>query len=67
LFIQEDKHINDLNLLFGLDGLSKCIRWINEFDVIQGNKVIMDRLEEVFYQLGMDVPENINLPSYEII
>jgi hypothetical protein len=27
----------------------------------------MDRLEEVFYQLGMDVPENINLPSYEII
>jgi hypothetical protein len=67
LFIKEDKHINDLNLLFGLDGLSKCIRWINEFDVIQGNKVIMDRLEEVFYQLGMDVPENINLPSYEII
>jgi hypothetical protein len=40
---------------------------LNEFDVIQGNKVIMDRLEEVFYQLGMDVPENINLPSYEII
>ena len=56
LFLQEDS-IND----------SKCIKWINEFDVIQGNKVIMDRLEEVFYQLGMDVPENIELPSYEII
>jgi len=67
LFIQEDKHITDFSLLYGLDGLSKCIKWINEFDVIQGNRVIMDRLEEVFYQLGMDVPENINLPSYEII
>lgn len=67
LFIQEDKHITDFSLLYGLDGLSKCIRWINEFDVIQGNKVIMDRLEEVFYQLEMEIPENINLPSYEII
>ena len=67
LFIQEDKHITDFSLLYGLDGLSKCIKWINEFDVIQGNRVIMDRLEEVFYQLGMDVPENIELPSYEII
>jgi Leucine-rich repeat (LRR) protein len=67
LFIQEDKHITDLNLLFGLDGLSKCIRWINEFDVIQGNKVIMDRLEEVFHQLEMEIPENITFKHYEII
>ena len=67
LFIKEDKDITDFSLLYGLDGLSKCIKWINEFDVIQGNRVIMDRLEEVFYQLGMEVPENINLPSYEII
>ena len=67
LFIKEDKHITDFSLLYGLDGLSKCIKWINEFDVIQGNKVIMDRLEEVFYQLGMEVPENIKLKNYEII
>ena len=67
LFIKEDKHIGDLNLLFGQDGLSKCIRWINEFDVIQGNKVILDRLEEVFYQLGMEIPENITFENYEIV
>ena len=67
LFIKEDKHITDFSLLYGLDSLSKCIKWINEFDVIQGNRVIMDRLEEVFYQLGMEIPENIELPSYEII
>lgn len=67
LFLQEDKHIGDFSLLYGLDGLSKCIKWINEFDVIQGNKVIMDRLEEVFCQLGMDVPENLTFKHYEII
>jgi hypothetical protein len=44
----------------------RCIKLINEFDVIQGGVVILDRLEEVFHQLGLVVPENINLPSYEI-
>jgi hypothetical protein len=43
----------------------KCIRWINEFDVIlDGNKIITDRLEEVFHQLGMVVPENIDWSNY---
>jgi len=44
-----------------------CIKWINEFDVIQGNKVIMDRLEEVFHQLDMEIPEEIEFEYYEII
>jgi len=64
LFLQEDS-IND----------SKCIQWINEFDVIQGDTVIMDRLEEVFHQLGMDIPQsvvniglkNLTFKNYEII
>jgi hypothetical protein len=58
---------NPIEEIYNLFKDSKCIKWINEFDVIQGKKVIMDRLEEVFHELGMDVPENINLPSYEII
>jgi hypothetical protein len=49
----------------------RCIKLINEFDVIRGSfnrhTVVLDRLEEVFHQLGMVVPENIDLPSYEII
>jgi hypothetical protein len=64
LFLQEDS-IND----------SKCIQWINEFDVIQGDKVVLDRLEEVFHQLGMDIPQsvvniglkNLTFKNYEII
>ena len=45
----------------------KCIKWINEFDVIQGNNIIMDRLEEVFHQLDMEIPQNIKFKNYEII
>jgi hypothetical protein len=57
LFLEEDKIFVD----------SRCIRWINEFDVIQDNKVVLDSLEEVFHQLGMEIPENITLDNYEII
>ena len=56
LFLQEDS-IND----------SKCIQWINEFDVIQGDKIVLDRLEEVFHQLGMVMSENIKFKSYKVI
>jgi hypothetical protein len=55
---------NPVREIYDLFGTVKCIRWINEFDVIQGDSVIMDRLEEVYHQLGMRV---INLKSYKII
>jgi hypothetical protein len=46
----------------------RCIRWINEFDVIvDGKKVILDRLEEVFHQLEIEIPKNIEFDNYEII
>jgi hypothetical protein len=48
-------------------GLGSIIDIINEYDVIRGNKVILDRLEEVYYQLGMTPPENIELTNYEVI
>jgi len=44
-----------------------CIKWINEYDVIQGNKIIMDRLEEVCHQMDIEIPENIEFKNYEII
>jgi hypothetical protein len=64
-FYCRDNPIEDIWNLFNDN---RCIRLINEFDVIiDGSKIIMDRLEDVFHLLGMDIPENINLPSYEII
>jgi hypothetical protein len=58
---------NPIFEIYNLFGTFKCIKWLNEFDVIQGNKVILDRLEEVFHQLNMTMPENITFKSYEII
>jgi len=58
---------NPIFEIYNLFNTTKCIRWINEFDVIQGNTVILDRLEEVFYQLEMGIPKNIKFKHYEII
>ena len=65
-----DKGYFDENPVFEIYNLFKtikCIKWLNEFDVIQGNKVVLDRLEEVFHQLEMDIPKNITFVNYEII
>ena len=40
--------------IYNLFNTVKCIYWLNEFDVIQGNEVILDRLEDVYAELGMD-------------
>jgi hypothetical protein len=53
--------------IYNLFNTIKCIKWLNEFDVIRGNTVIMDLLEEVFHQLEMDIPKNITFVNYEII
>ena len=44
-----------------------CIDLINEFDVIQGDRIIKDRLEEVFSHLNMEMPKNIKLINYKLI
>jgi NADH:ubiquinone oxidoreductase subunit C len=43
------------------------ISLLNEYDVIQGKKVILDRLEEVYHLLGLEVPDNIQLKKYQIM
>jgi len=78
LFYCEGNPIEEIYTLFLQENYvddSKCIKWINEFDVIQGDTVIMDRLEEVFHQLGMVIPQsvvniglkNLTFKNYEII
>ena len=58
---------NSIYEIWSLFNDVRCIRLLNEFDVIQGNKIILDRLEEVYHQLGMEIPENIQFENYEII
>ena len=37
----------------------RCIYWLREYDVIRGNIVIRDRLEEVLHTLDMNIPDNL--------
>ena len=57
--------VNEIFQLFNRD--VRCIDLINEFDVIQGDRVVKDRLEEVFSQLNMEIPKNIKLINYKLI
>lgn len=60
-----DFHGNDVDDIYYLFRTKSCIKWINEYDVIQGDNVIFDRLEEVFIQLNKKVP-SINLVKREL-
>ena len=46
-----------------------CIDLINEFDVIQGDRVIKDRLEEVFVHLDMKMSKDIKFKfkNYKLV
>ena len=57
--------VDEIFELFNRD--VRCIDLINEFDVIQGDKVSRDRLEEVFSHLDMEIPKNIKLKNYKLI
>jgi len=45
--------ISDILDKFPKDKVCKAIHWINEYDVIQNGEVIPDRMEEVYYELGL--------------
>lgn len=65
---------NEVDKIFDLFGKMTCIKWINEYDVIQGNNIIYERLEEVYAQLGRTAPSKnilvtclLNRSMYNVI
>jgi len=60
--------VSEILNLFERNRLGKVIDLLNEYGVKQqdGKLVILDRLEEVFYTLNMEIPEEINLKNYEV-
>ena len=60
--------VSEILDLFETNRLGKVIDLLNEYGVIQqdGKVVILDRLEEIFYTLNMEVPKEINLKNYEV-
>ena len=57
--------VDEIYKLFNED--PRCIYWIREFDAIQGDEVVRDRLEEVYHTFGMDIPKDIVLKEYILV
>ena len=57
--------VDEIYNLFNRD--PRCIYWIREFDVIQGDEVVRDRLEEVYHTLGISIPKDIKLKEYILV
>ena len=58
---------NPIEEIYCLFDTSKCVDPINEYDVIQGNEVILSRLEEVYYELVMRIPSKFDFKYYKLI
>jgi len=60
--------VSEILNLFNTYRLGKVVDLLNEYGVIQqnGKVVILDRLEEVFHTLNMEIPKEINLENYEV-
>ena len=58
---------NPIYEVYSLFYNKKCIESINEYDVIQGDQVILSRLEEVYHDLGMEIPGKFNFKYYKLI
>lgn len=69
----ENIHIdgNPVNEIYTLFNDIKCINWINEFEVIYDDMIILDRLEMVYDQMNIDFPEysllEEKIVSYKLI
>ena len=59
--------VDEIFILFNRD--IRCIDLINEFDAIQGDRVIKDRLEEVFVHLDMKMSKDIKFKfkNYKLV
>jgi hypothetical protein len=55
--------------LFGKtgDNLGRVIDLLNEWDVIRSNEIVLDRLIDVGYQFGLEIPDTIKFENYTLI
>ena len=58
---------NPIYEIYKLFNTPKCIDLINEYEVIGDGVVSRVRLEEVFLELGMEVPENLEFKNYKLV
>ena len=67
-FIIENNPVEEIFKLFPKDRYDEVVEFLNEYNVIRDcNKVILQALEMVYDELGIEVPEEIEIEGYEII
>ena len=66
IFIEENP-VHEIFKLFPEERCDEVIEYLNEYDVIRDGKVvILQALELVFYEMGLEVPEIDQIEGYEI-
>ena len=58
---------NPIFEIYKLFNTPKCIDLINEYEVIGDGVISRVRLEEVFVELGMEVPKNLEFKNYKLV
>ena len=58
---------NPIHEIYYLFRTPKCIDLINEYEVIGDGVISRVRLEEVFVELGLEVPKNFKFGNYKLI
>ena len=58
---------NPIYEIYQLFETPKCIDLINEFEVVGDGKISRVRLEEVFLELGLEIPKNLEFKNYKLV
>ena len=58
---------NPIYEIYKLFNTPKCIDLINEYEVIGDGVISRVRLEEVFLELGLEVPKNLKFRNYKLV
>jgi hypothetical protein len=69
--INESKEFNcEGNPIFEIYQLfndPKCVDIINEWEILDGKKIVQIRLEEVFLDIGLEIPEGLEFKEWELV
>ena len=58
---------NPIHEIYKLFNTPKCVDLLNEYEVIGDGVISRVRLEEVFVELGMEIPKNLRFENWELV
>jgi hypothetical protein len=58
---------NPIFEIYKLFNHPKCIDIINEWEILDGRKIVRIRLEEVFLDMGMEIPERLEFKEWVVV